>query len=140
MGNLNNDCYLDHVAIAVGDLDLAQKVWEDIGLTFNGKREIVKSQNVVTAFAQIDQNAHLELVSPVNNEGPIQKYIEKNGEGIHHICLKVGDVKNKTLELKKLGYKMIYDDPILGANECLVNFIHPKSTGGILIEISSKVI
>ena len=134
----NKDCYLDHVAIAVSNLDHAQKIWEDLGLSFNPVREDVPSQQVTTAFANIDEHAHIELVCPINGEGPIQKFIEKNGEGIHHMSFKVSDVKLKTEELKRLGYKMIYDTPVAGANNCLVNFIHPKSTGGVLIEIATS--
>jgi methylmalonyl-CoA/ethylmalonyl-CoA epimerase len=133
----NKDCYLDHVAIAVSNLDRAQKVWEDLGLTFNPEREEVPSQKVTTAFAHIDEHAHIELVCPINGEGPIQKFIEKNGEGIHHMSFKVLDVEKKTEELKQLGYQLIYDKPVIGANNCLVNFIHPKSTGGVLIEIAT---
>jgi methylmalonyl-CoA/ethylmalonyl-CoA epimerase len=132
----NKDCYLDHVAVAVTDLDLAQKVWEDLGLTFNPVREDVPSQQVTTAFAHIDEHAHVELLCPINGEGPIQKFIEKNGPGIHHLSFKVPDVVKKSLELKGQGYKLIYETPVTGANNCLVNFIHPKSTGGVLIEIS----
>lgn len=134
----NKDCYLDHVAIAVSNLDRAQKVWEDLGLTFNPVREEVVSQNVTTAFAHVDEHAHIELVCPINEQGPIQKFIEKNGEGIHHMSFMVPDVHKKTEEMIAQGYKMIYDKPVPGANNCLVNFIHPKSTGGILIEIATK--
>lgn len=133
----NKDCYLDHVAIAVSNLDHAQKIWEDLGLSFNPVREEVKSQQVTTAFANIDEHAHIELVCPIDNQGPIQKFIDKNGEGIHHMSFKVLDVEKKTEELKLLGYKMIYDKPVEGANNCLVNFIHPKSTGGVLVEIAT---
>jgi methylmalonyl-CoA/ethylmalonyl-CoA epimerase len=133
----NKDCYLDHVAIAVSNLDRAQKVWEDLGLTFDSAREEVLSQQVTTAFAHVDTHAHIELVCPINEQGPIQKFIEKNGEGIHHMSFKVPDVQKKTEELQGLGYKMIYEKAVPGANNCLVNFIHPKSTGGILIEIAT---
>lgn len=134
-----SDIVLDHVAIAVKDLDKSQKVYQDIGFKFDEKREVVTSQSVTTAFAQIDQHAHIELLCPLNESGPIQKFIEKNGEGIHHLCFKVLDVKKKSEELKSLGYQLIYEAPVAGANHCLVNFIHPKSTGGVLIEISQKM-
>ncbi len=133
----NKDCYLDHVAIAVSNLDRAQKIWEDIGLTFNSEREEVPSQQVTTAFAHVDEHAHIELVCPINEQGPIQKFIEKNGEGIHHMSFKVPDVQKKTEELIASGYKMIYEKAVPGANNCLVNFIHPKSTGGVLVEIAT---
>ena len=136
----NKDCFLDHVAIAVSDLDRAQKVYEDLGLTFNHEREVVESQKVTTSFASINEMAHIELVCPLNKEGPIQKFIEKNGEGIHHLCFKVTDVLKKSEEMKALGHKLVYQDPIIGANNCLVNFIHPKSTGGVLIEISQTIV
>lgn len=135
-----SDCILDHVAIAVSQLDRAQKIYEDLGLIFSPKREVVESQKVTTAFAQIDQNAHIELVCPLNGEGPIQKFIEKNGEGIHHLCFKVPDVQKKSEEMVALGYKLIHEKPFLGANNCLVNFIHPKSAGGVLIEISQTLV
>ncbi len=135
----NKDCFLDHVAIAVSNLDRAQKVYEDLGLSFGSHREIVESQKVTTAFAHIDEHAHIELICPLNAEGPVQKFIEKNGEGIHHLCFKVPDVKKKCDEMAALGYKLIYPEPFAGANNCLVNFVHPKSTGGVLIEISQTI-
>ncbi len=135
----NKDCFLDHVAIAVSNLDRAQKVYEDMGLTFGSEREVVESQKVTTAFAHIDEHAHIELVSPLNGEGPIQKFIDKNGEGIHHLCFKVPDVEKKCADMKALGYLFTHEKPFHGANNCLVNFVHPKSTGGVLIEISQTL-
>lgn len=135
----NKDCFLDHVAIAVSNLDRAQKVYEDLGLNFSPDREIVESQKVTTAFAHIDEHAHIELVCPLNGQGPIQKFIDKKGEGIHHLCFKVPDIEKKCSEMKALGHQLIYEKPFMGANNCLVNFIHPKSTGGVLIEISQKI-
>lgn len=132
------NCYLDHVAIAVEDLDTAQKIYEDMGLVFDTEREVVKDQSVVTAFAAIDENAHLELLMPEEGQGPIQKYLEKKGPGIHHLCFRVPDVVKKCQELRQKGYALIYDGPRVGAGQCLVNFIHPKSTGGVLIELSQK--
>ncbi len=133
------DVVLDHVAIAVKDLDSAVQVWENLGLEFENEREVVEEQGVVTAFAQIDTNAHLELLCPHGEGGPIHKYIEKKGEGIHHLCFKVKDVSAKTIELRDKGFTLINEAPVKGAGGCLVNFIHPKSTGGVLVEISQKV-
>ena len=135
---LPDNLYLDHIAIAVKDLGSRIKVYEDIGFSFDDKREIVESQKVVTAFAHVDEHAHIELLMPQNNEGPIQKFIEKNGEGIHHLCFRVDDVEAKSIELAEKGYQLIYDRPQVGANNCLINFLHPKSTGGVLIELSQK--
>jgi len=129
---------LDHVAIAVSDIEKAVSVYSDMGLSFLPEREEVLSQGVKTAFAKIDSLANLELLSPINGEGPIQKFIDKNGEGIHHLCFRTEDVNKKCGELKSKGYKLIYETPVEGAHGALVNFVHPKSTGGVLIEISQK--
>lgn len=128
---------LDHVAIAVKDLDKAQKIFEDLGLNFKGEREVVADQGVETAFAAVDQNAQLELLNPHGDDGPIHQYIAKKGEGIHHLCFRVDDVAKTSEELRSKGYQLIYDIPKVGAHNCLVNFVHPKSTGGVLIEIST---
>ena len=130
--------YLDHVAIAVKDLDKGIAIYNDLGLNFDEAREIVKEQGVVTAFASIDENAHLELLAPIDDEGTIANFIKKNGEGIHHICFRVENVAQKSEDLIRKGYRLIYPEPVRGANNCLVNFIHPKSTGGVLIELSEK--
>ncbi len=134
----NKDCFLDHIAIAVTDLDKAEKMYEDFGLGFN-HREVVEDQQVQTSFAHIDENAHLELLMPIDGQGPIAKYLEKKGPGIHHMCYRVPDVAKKSNELREKGYTLLYEEPRSGANNCLVNFIHPKSTGGVLIEISQKM-
>lgn len=133
-----SDCILDHIAIAVKSIPDAKKIYQDMGLTFSDDTEEVKDQKVLTAFAQIDQNAHIELLEPTSTESTIHKFIESKGEGIHHLCFKVSDVKRKTQELTDKGYKFIYPEPRIGAGGCLVNFIHPKSTGGVLIELSQR--
>lgn len=135
---LLKDCILDHIAIAVKSIPQAKKVYEDMGLTFAPEIEEVKEQKVFTAFANIDTNAHIELLEPTSPESTIHKFIESKGEGIHHLCFKVPDVVAKTKELTEKGYKFIYPEPRIGAGGCLVNFMHPKSTGGVLIELSQR--
>ena len=132
-------CFLDHVAIATKDLEESVGIFTKLGLRFSSNREVVEEQKVKTAFAHIDTNAHLELLEPTSEESAIYKFIKKNGPGIHHLCFRVKDVVQKQEELHKKGFKLIYPDPVTGAGNCLVNFIHPKSTGGILIEISQKM-
>ncbi len=131
-----DDAVLDHIAIAVSSLERI-KVWEDLGLKFHPEREVVSDQGVTTAFAPIDHHAHIELLEPTGPDTPIGKFIANRGEGLHHLCFKVKDVKAKQAELEARGYKFIYPELRVGAGGCLVNFIHPKSTGGVLIEISS---
>lgn len=135
---VSQDCILDHIAIAVRKISSAKKIYEDMGMTFAPEIEEVKEQKVLTAFAQIDQNAHIELLEPTSTDSTIHKFIESKGEGIHHLCFKVLDVKAKTEELTAKGYKFIYPEPRLGAGGCFVNFMHPKSTGGVLIELSQR--
>lgn len=132
------DCILDHIAIAVKSIPAAKKVYEDMGLVFAPEVEEVKDQKVFTAFANVDTNAHIELLQPTSEESTIHKFIESKGEGIHHLCFKVPDVVAKTNELTSKGYKFIYPEPRIGAGGCLVNFMHPKSTGGVLIELSQR--
>jgi methylmalonyl-CoA/ethylmalonyl-CoA epimerase len=131
------DCVLDHIAIAVSSLDDRMRVWEELGLKFEPGRELVADQGVTTAFAPIDAHGHIELLEPTGPETPIGKFIANKGEGIHHICFKVPDVTAKQLEMEARGYKFIYPVARPGAGGCMVNFIHPKTTGGVLIEIST---
>jgi methylmalonyl-CoA/ethylmalonyl-CoA epimerase len=90
-----SDCSLDHIAIAVTDLETSVKLYETLGLKFEAKREVVKEQAVTTAFAAIDKQAHLELLEPYGEDGPIHQSIKKRGAGLHHLCFRVPDVEKK---------------------------------------------
>ena len=130
--------YLDHVAIAVKNINESTKIFEALGFEFSDHREIVESQEVKTAFCKIDENAKIELLEPTSDTSTIAKFIEKKGEGIHHLCFKVENVLETQEKLKNQGFKLIYDEPFVGAGNCLVNFVHPKSANGCLIEISES--
>lgn len=129
---------LDHVAIAVKSIAHSKKLYEDLGFKFWDKEEIVQSQNVKTAFANVDQNAHIELLEPLSDSGAIADFIAKKGEGIHHLAFLVDDVEKQQAEMTAKGYRFIYEKPQMGANNKLINFIHPKTAGGVLIEISQE--
>lgn len=133
------DCILDHIAIAVEDLEKSVSLYSQLGLKFDDKREVVESQKVKTAFCHVDENSHIELLEPTDSSSNIQKFIDKKGAGIHHLCFRVRSVLKKQEILEAQGFKFIYKEPFAGANNCLVNFIHPKSMGGVLIEISEKI-
>ncbi len=136
----SNKIVLDHIALASSDIEKAVNIFKDLGLEFEDKREIVHDQNVMTAFAPIDENAHLEILTPLENtDGAIKKFIENKGQGIHHICFRVENIETLMDSLKLKGYTLIYPVPQIGARGCLVNFIHPKSTGGVLVEILQSV-
>ena len=125
---------INHIGVAVKDLDEAIKLYRDqLGLEFKGTDE-VESQKVKVAFFKIGET-NIELVAATSPDSPIAKYLEKNREGIHHICFEVEDI-NKALEsLKERGVKLINEEPRRGAHNTLVAFIHPKSTNGVLTEI-----
>ncbi len=130
---------LDHIAIAVRDIEESVTFFEMLGLKFSEHREVVESQKVKTAFCKIDENSKIELLEPTSQESTIHKFLEKRGEGIHHLSFSVEDVAILQKDLEGKGIKFIYEKAFVGAENCLVNFIHPKSAKGILIEISQKL-
>jgi len=126
---------LDHVAIAVPDLEKSIKRFaEDFGLDFKGS-EAVESAKTQTAFFPIS-GTQIELVHPLNGEGPVQTYLDKKGGGLHHICFKSDDVQADMTRLTEKGYIFLSDEPKPGAHNTKVAFIHPKCTDGVLIEIA----
>ena len=127
---------LDHIGIAVKSLD-ASKIWQDLGLAVDHV-ETVETQAVRTAFLSVG-DAKLELLEPTTAESPIAKFIEKRGEGIHHVCLRVTNIVEHLDRLKEKGYRLINDSPVPGAHGCRVAFLHPAAGNGVLIELSEKV-
>ncbi len=128
---------LEHIGIAVKDLDKAKKLFENLFHTAPYKDEIVKSEGVVTTFFKVG-DIKIELLSGIQSNNPIDKFIHKKGEGIHHIAFEVDDIVKESDRLKEKGFILINDQPKSGADNKLINFIHPKSTGGILIEICQE--
>jgi methylmalonyl-CoA/ethylmalonyl-CoA epimerase len=127
---------LDHIGIAVRSLEAA-KIYQDLGLTVQHV-ETVETQKVKTAFLSVG-DSNLELLEPTSPESPIAKFIEKRGEGIHHICLRVDDIEAHLERLKAQGYRLINEHPVPGAHGCRVAFLHPAAGNGVLIELSEKV-
>jgi methylmalonyl-CoA/ethylmalonyl-CoA epimerase len=124
---------LDHIGIAVRSIESA-KIYQDLGLTIEHV-ETVETQRVKTAFLSVG-DSNLELLEPTSPDSPIAKFIEKRGEGIHHICLRVDDIKAHLERLKAAGYRLINDAPVPGAHGCRVAFLHPSAGNGVLIELS----
>ena len=127
---------LDHIGIAVKSLDAA-KIYEDLGLTVQHV-ETVETQKVKTAFLS-GGDSNLELLEPTDPDSTIAKFIEKRGEGIHHICFRVDDIEKHLEELKAKGYRLINEHPVPGAHGCRVAFLHPAAGNGVLIELSEKI-
>jgi methylmalonyl-CoA/ethylmalonyl-CoA epimerase len=126
---------LDHIGIAVKSLDAA-KIYEDLGLTIDHV-ETVMTQGVRTAFLSAG-DTNLELLEPTGSDSTVAKFIEKRGEGIHHICFRVDDIEAQLSHLKSLGYRLINESPVPGAHGCRVAFLHPAAGNGVLIELSEK--
>lgn len=128
---------LDHIGIAVRSLASA-KIYEDLGLTIEHV-ETVETQRVKTAFLSVG-DSNLELLEPTSPDSPIAKFIEKRGEGIHHICLRVENIEEHLERLKAAGYRLINEAPVPGAHGCRVAFLHPSAGNGVLIELSEKIV
>jgi len=126
---------LDHIGIAVKSLDAA-KIYEALGLSID-HIETVATQSVRTAFLSAG-DADIELLEPSGPESTVAKFIEKRGEGIHHICFRVDDIETHLGRLKAQGYRLINEAPVPGAHGCRVAFLHPAAGNGVLIELSEK--
>jgi len=126
---------LDHIAIAVPDLEKSiKRFMEDFGLTYKGREDVV-SAKTSTAFFPLPET-QIELVHPLNDEGPIKGYLEKRGPGLHHLCFRSDNIEEDVAHLKAKGYQFLSDAPTPGAHGSQVIFIHPKSCDGVLIELS----
>ena len=127
--------HLDHIAIAVPDMEKAiKRFMEDFGISFEGTED-VEAAKTTTAFFPIN-GTQIELVHPLNGEGPIAKYLEKKGGGIHHICFRSDNIEEDMKRLQEKGYQFLGDEPTPGAHNSKVIFIHPKSCDGVLIEMN----
>ncbi len=126
---------LDHIAIAVPDFDRAiKRFMEDFGLPYKGSED-VEAAKTSTAFFPLPETS-IELVHPLRGEGPIAGYLEKKGGGLHHLCFRSDDIEADMAHLKAKGYQFLSEAPTLGAHNCKVIFIHPKSCDGVLIELN----
>ncbi len=129
--------YIEHIGIAVKDLKVAIKYYEDIlGLTCYAVEE-VKDQQVKTAFFKIGQTK-IELLESTSPDGPIGKFIENKGEGIHHIAFAVNNIENQLEDAASNGIQLIDTKPRKGAEGLDIAFLHPKSTFGVLTELCEK--
>lgn len=124
---------VDHIAIAVLDLDAATRLWEGIGLRV-GSREIVEDQGVEVQMMYAGAT-RIELVFPIREDSPIQAYLDKRGPGLHHLALAVSDCGAAIDDLTAGGQPMIDKAPRVGAHDTRIAFVHPKGTGGVLTEM-----
>ena len=128
---------IEHIGIAVKSIDKRSPFWEHVlGIKSTG-REKVLDEGVETGIYDIG-GGKIELLESVKSGSAIQNFLDKKGEGIHHICLKVDDIYTAIAELKEKGIYVIYPTPKKGAEGFLVTFIHPKDTGGVLVELAQE--
>ncbi len=126
---------LHHIGIAVENLDEAVKVYQTFLNDVEIHREEVPSQKVKVAAVHLRESS-IELLEPTSDDSPIAKFIQKKGTGIHHICVEVDDIAGALSKLESSGYRLIDREPREGAMGMKVAFLHPKSTGGVLLELS----
>ncbi|MDB5154880.1 MAG: mce [Mucilaginibacter sp.] len=128
---------IEHIGIAVKDIESAGKLYETLLNTSIYKIENVESEGVKTAFLQVGPNK-IELLEATATDSPISKFIEKKGEGIHHVAFDVEDITAEMERLKNEGFILLNDTPKEGADNKLVCFVHPKSANGVLIELCQR--
>jgi methylmalonyl-CoA/ethylmalonyl-CoA epimerase len=129
---------IEHIGIAVNSLEEGEKLYASLLGVPPYKRETVASEKVVTSFFRQGPNK-IELLAPIGDDGPISKFLLKSGPGIHHIAYAVADIKSEMLRLSEEGFILLNQEPKKGADNKLVCFLHPKSAGGVLVELCQEI-
>ena len=129
---------IEHIGIAVHDIEASNKVFTKIFGKESYKSESVQSESVITSFFQVGESK-IELVAATNQDSPIAKYMDKNREGMHHIAFDVVDIKSEMKRLQSEGIRTLNDQPKQGADNKLICFLHPKDTNGVLIELCQEI-
>ncbi len=129
---------INHLGIATKGIDEALKFWGDaLGLE-NVHTEVVEDQKVRVAMLPIGES-RVELLEPTSDDSPISKFLEKRGGGIHHIAIEVDDIEASLAQLRSQGMRLIDETPRIGAEGCLVAFVHPAASGGVLLELVQNI-
>ena len=129
---------IEHIGIAVDDIDKSNALFSKIFGKENFKSEVVESAGVVTSFFQIG-DSKIELVAATNTESPIAKYLTNNKAGMHHIAFAVVDIEKEMMRLESEGIRLLNETPNQGADNKLICFLHPKDTNGVLIELCQEI-
>ncbi len=129
---------IEHIGVAVKSIDESEKIFSTLLGSVPYKREFVASESVTTAFYKTG-NTKIELLEAGSPESPVAKFIEKRGEGIHHIAIEVSDINKEMQRLRQEGFVFTYDKPRPGADNKMVVFIHPKSANGVLVELCQEI-
>ncbi|MCF2486576.1 methylmalonyl-CoA epimerase [Dyadobacter sp. CY347] len=129
---------VEHIGIAVKALEEAETLFSKLLNTNPYKRETVASEGVLTSFFQVNQTK-IELLQSIDPDGVVARFIEKKGEGFHHVAFEVDDIVSEMERLKKEGFTLLSETPKPGADNKLVCFLHPKTTNGMLIELCQEI-
>lgn len=128
---------IDHIGIAVHSIEERTPLYRDVlGLPFDGE-EVVEEQGVRVAFFRAGQSM-IELLEPLDETGPIAKFLERHGEGIHHIALGCPDIGAGRKRAEEAGIRLLSDEPLDGAHGKLISFLHPRDTGRVLLELTQR--
>lgn len=128
---------LEHIGIAVKSLGISDELFTKLLGKESYKKETVEREGVITSFYETGESK-IELLEAINPESPISKFIDKKGEGIHHLAFGVENIQKEVERLKKEGFQFISEEPKEGADNKLVVFLHPKSTNGVLVELCQE--
>jgi methylmalonyl-CoA/ethylmalonyl-CoA epimerase len=129
---------IEHLGIAVKNIETANTVYAKLLGVESYKSEKVESENVITSFFKVGESK-IELLEGTSADSPITRFIDKKGEGIHHIAFEVEDIEKEMENLKKHGFTLLSDKPKHGADNKLICFVHPKSANGVLIELCQEI-
>ncbi|CAG5087006.1 Ethylmalonyl-CoA/methylmalonyl-CoA epimerase [Parvicella tangerina] len=130
---------IEHLGIAVKDLKKSNEIFSKLLNTAPYKEEAVESEGVTTSFFQVG-DSKIELLQATRSDSPIAKFIEKKGEGIHHVAFNVEDIEKEIERLQEEGFELIHKQAKPGADNMLIAFLHPKSTNGMLVEICQQIV
>jgi methylmalonyl-CoA/ethylmalonyl-CoA epimerase len=128
---------IDHLGIAVKSINEGKKFWGDLLGLWLEDSEAMAEEKLITTFFPIGES-EIELLETTDPEGPIGRYLEKRGEGVHHIALRVENIEEALKELKEKGIRLIDEKPRKGAGGAKIAFLHPKSTNGVLVELCER--
>ncbi len=129
---------IEHLGIAVKNIETSNELFEKLLGDGPYKEEIVESEQVKTSFFRVGNNK-IELVQSIEQDGVISKFIDKRGEGVHHIAFDVPDIRAEMKRLSEAGFKLLSEEPKIGADNKLVCFVHPKTAGGVLVELVQNI-
>ena len=128
---------IDHLGIAVKSINEGKKFWGDLLGLWLESSEAMAEEKLITTFFPIGES-EIELLETTDPEGPIGRYLEKRGEGVHHIALRVENIEEALKELKEKGIRLVDEKPRKGAGGAKIAFLHPKSTNGVLVELCER--